>query len=134
MSLKPNEAAADNSIHRPMLYRLNRNALQERSFSSPIRVPPIPIDPVTFGDSFSNGQKGLLSRWAARDRLRDMNANSTPTPVSGTQLTTSAVFDDLRDCKSFNLRKVGRGGGGRTHRPAVEAIPFRAPTICKFSL
>lgn len=40
-----------------------------------------------------------------------MNANSTPTP--GAQLTTSALFDDLRDCKSFNLREVGRGGGGR---------------------
>jgi hypothetical protein len=42
-----------------------------------------------------------------------MNANSTPTPMSGTELTTSALFDDLRDCKSFNLREVGRGGGGR---------------------
>jgi hypothetical protein len=49
----------------------------------------------------------------SRDRLPAMNANSTPTPISGTQLTTSAVFDDLRDCKSFNLREVGRGGGGR---------------------
>jgi len=42
-----------------------------------------------------------------------MNANSTPTLVSGTQLTTSALFDDLRDCKSLNLSAVGRGGGDR---------------------
>jgi hypothetical protein len=63
----------------------------------------------------SNGQKGLLSRWAARDRLPSMNANSTPTPGGGAQLTTSALFDDFRDCKSFNLREVGRGGGGRNY-------------------
>ena len=40
-----------------------------------------------------------------------MNANSTPTLVSGTQLTTSALFDDLCDCKSLNLSAVGRGVG-----------------------
>jgi len=32
-----------------------------------------------------------------------------------TQLTTLALFDDLRDRKSLDLREVGRGGGDRTH-------------------
>jgi hypothetical protein len=42
-----------------------------------------------------------------------MNANSTPGQVSTTQLTTLALFDDLRDRKSLDLREVGRGGGDR---------------------
>jgi hypothetical protein len=44
-----------------------------------------------------------------------MNANFTPGHVSMTQLTTLALFDDLRDRKSLDLREVGRGGGDRTH-------------------
>ena len=52
-----------------------------------------------------------------------MNANSTPIPFGGAQLTTSAVFDDLRNFKSFNLREVGRGGGGRT-RPPNYKVPW----------
>jgi hypothetical protein len=43
-----------------------------------------------------------------------MNAILTPGQVSTTQLTTLAVFDDLRDRKSIDLREVGRGGGDRT--------------------
>jgi len=58
-----------------------------------------------------------------RDKLTAMNANFTPTPVSEAQLTTSALFDDLRDYKSFNLREVGRGGGGRT-RPPNYKVPW----------
>jgi hypothetical protein len=44
-----------------------------------------------------------------------MNANPTPGQVSITQLTTLALFDDLRDRKSLDLREVGRGGGDRNH-------------------
>ena len=44
-----------------------------------------------------------------------MNAISTQGPLNVAQLTTLALFDDLRDLKSFDLREVGRGGGGRTH-------------------
>src|SRR6266853_1000414 len=46
-----------------------------------------------------------------------MNANSTPDQVGTTQLTTLALFDDLRDRKSLDLREVGRGGGDRTQHP-----------------
>ncbi len=49
-----------------------------------------------------------------------MNANSTPDQVGTTQLTTLALFDDLRDRKPLDLREVGRGGGDRTQHPKEE--------------
>jgi hypothetical protein len=54
-----------------------------------------------------------------------MNANSAPGHVGTTQLTTFALFDDLRDRKSLDLREIGRGGGDRTHDLRLKSMRLR---------
>jgi hypothetical protein len=55
-----------------------------------------------------------------------MNAISIPGPLSVAQLTTLARFDDLRDCKSLDLREIGRGGGDRKDKLANKACALNA--------